>query len=123
MNQKVVESLNLDNICKGALPEIFATELQRVLENIYDPNTDVDKQRSITIELKFIPFPDRSGAVTSLSVKTKLPGFPTYDSNIFIGKHNGKLVAVDKDANQRALFGEEEKPENVVDMTKKERMH
>lgn len=121
MEDEIVQ-LDLSNICNGALPEVFERDLQKVLENIADPNTDVDKSRIITIELNFTPFVDRSGAVVTLKTKTKLPGIPTQTSTVFIGKHQGKTVAVPKDARQQQLFGKQPEPDaNVLSMKKGEK--
>lgn len=123
MEDRKINVLSIGNICNGALPELFNRELDKVLENINDPDTDADKKRSITIELVFVPFSDRSGAAVELKAKTKLVGVPSVGSTVFIGKHEGRLVAVPKDERQKQLFGEEPEPEsgNVVGMKPKEK--
>jgi hypothetical protein len=123
VEERKVNVLSIGNICNGALPEIFNRDLEKILENINDPDTDADKKRSMTIELTFIPFSDRSGASVELKTKMKLVGVPAVTATVFIGKHEGRLVAVPKDEHQKELFGEQEAPEqgNVVGMKSKEK--
>jgi hypothetical protein len=118
MAENEIETLNLVNICGGALVEVFERDLQKVLENIADQNTDADKNRIINIRLTFIPFKDRSGAVVELKSETKLPGIPAQSSTVFIDRQNGKTVAVPKDTKQAQLFGKKEQTENVIALKK-----
>src|SRR5215471_16781894 len=74
MNQ---ELLTLSTICQGSAEEIFLRELQKVCENIADPNTSAKAARSITLEFKIKPFEDRSGAQIVFDCKSKVPGVAT----------------------------------------------
>ena len=43
--------IDLSGLADGAVSERFQLELQRVLENIADPNTDPKKARTLTLTL------------------------------------------------------------------------
>ena len=117
-----IESLNLLNIGKGALPELFQREIDTVLANIADVNTEQDQDRKITMEVVFTPFKDRDGAQIGITFKTKLAGVKGVASTVFINKHEGRLVAVPEDQMQRSMFGTPAKPgENVVAMSDKKK--
>ena len=46
-----LKRLDLQTVADGALPELFERELNAVLMNIDDVNTDPKKKRRITIEI------------------------------------------------------------------------
>src|SRR5262249_28958580 len=98
-------------ICKGAVPEIFAHELAKVISNIADPNTSATKPRKVTMEFTFAPFPDRSGASVALSCKATLGALDAsgVTGSIYLAKREGKYAAFSRDLRQEMLFsGEEE---------------
>ena len=61
---------NLDSLANGALTERFGLELKKVLDNIYDPNTDPTKVRKVVLELKIKSNERRTQAELSLSAKS-----------------------------------------------------
>lgn len=96
----------LDTIGGGALSELFDAELARILSNITDPNTDTSTKRVMTITVSFKPNRDRDVADVSLKCQSKLAGIMTVDTQLFLGKHQGKLIAVENDPRQSTLFDE-----------------
>jgi hypothetical protein len=57
--------MNIGNICKSAVPEVFEHALQQVLKNISDPNTDAKQKRTIVLKFVFKPSDSREvGDVT-----------------------------------------------------------
>ena len=46
-----MQRVTLDTIGGGALVELFALEMSRVLENIADPNTETTAKRTITLQV------------------------------------------------------------------------
>lgn len=108
--------LSLENICNGAMPEIFRRELSIILANIADVNTPAEKKRAITFKFTFEPFPDRKGAQITLTSETKLAGVDGVQANAFIYRQNGELTAITQDARQERLFGKQIEAENVVEM-------
>jgi hypothetical protein len=103
--------LDLLTICKGAVPEIFAHEMAKVINNIADPNTSATKPRKVTMEFTFMPFPDRSGASVALNCKATLGALDAsgVTGSIYLAKRDGKYTAFSRDLRQEVLFsGEEE---------------
>lgn len=102
-----MEGVTLDTIGSGALSELFDAELARILANIADPNTDTATKRVITIAVKFKPNRDRDVADVELSCSSKLAGIMTVSTQLFMGRHKGKLIAVENDPRQSTLFDQE----------------
>lgn len=101
-----MQGVTLDTIGGGALAELFAAELTRVLANIADPNTDPEQKRAIGITVSFTPNRDRDVADVKLSCTSKLAGIMTVSTQVFMGKAGGKLIAVENDPRQSKLFDE-----------------
>jgi hypothetical protein len=105
------EILTLASLGKGAVLELFDRELQRVLENISDINTNPRTKREIQIKVIFEPEDkDREIAYATVEFTTKLAGVnPTKPQTLYIGKKDGKLVAVAENLRTPTLF-DNEKP-------------
>lgn len=106
--------VTLDTIGGGALTELFDAELSRILGNIADPNTDTTSKRIITIQVKFKPNRDRDVADVELSCSSKLAGIMTVNTQLFMGRHQGKLIAVENDPRQSSLFDHDRTPLSAV---------
>lgn len=100
-------AVSLDTIGGGALGELFAAELARVLANIADPNTDNASKRVITIQVAFKPNRERDNAAVELKCHSKLAGINTVSSTVYMGRREGKLIAVESDPRQSRLFDDE----------------
>ena len=71
------EKLSLGDLYDGAAIEAANIELQKVLDNIQDPNTDPKAVRKVSLEVKFKPNKDRSLAEVFISATSKLaPDLP-----------------------------------------------
>ncbi len=66
------EKITLENLKGGIVEERFQYELNRVLENISDPNTDHRKPREVNIKLVFNSDEERENIAFSLVVTSKL---------------------------------------------------
>lgn len=95
--------MNLQNLAGGAAPELFDAELDRVLRNIEDRNTDAEGVRKITLEVVFKPAEDRVGCDVDIKVSSKLAGITTASTKLILGKSAGKLFAVEHDPKQLLL--------------------
>lgn len=102
-----MQGVSLETIGGGALSELFDAELSRILSNITDPNTDTTTKRVMTITVKFKPNRDRDVADVELTCGSKLAGIMTVSTQLFMGKHQGKLIAVESDPRQTKLFDDE----------------
>lgn len=100
------EKISLGNICRGAVEEVFQRELNRVLENIRDPNTPEKTKRKLNLEFTFTPYPDRTGAAVSFHVKTNVAMVEPVGGTIHISAAGGRLSAYPRDPRQDVLFTE-----------------
>lgn len=98
-----MQGVTLDNIGGGALAELFNRELATVLANIADPNTNEKAKRSIVITVALKP-KGRDQADVELTCVAKLAPVAKVDTTVFMGRSNGKLVAVENDPRQSNLF-------------------
>ena len=48
-------TINIGNLCKGAIIDAFEKELQKCLDNIYDLDTPATTSRTITLKVKLKP--------------------------------------------------------------------
>lgn len=88
------EITSLSEMANGAVNERFNYELQKVVENICDPNTDPKKKRKITLTMVIEPDAKREQAHISIETKTTLcPAQPELTTII---------IGVDKDGVQTA---------------------
>lgn len=115
-----MDGVTLDTIGGGALQELFSAELDRILSNITDPNTDTGTKRVMTLTVKFKPNRDRDVADVELTCSSKLAGIMTVQTQLFMGKHKGKLIAVESDPRQSNLFDRERPIQAVSSFQSKE---
>lgn len=108
-----MQNVTLDSIGGGALVELFEAELVKVLANISDPNTDEKTKRSITMTVTFAPNAARDVADVAIACVSKLAGIQRVQTQLFMGRIDGKLAAVESNPKQTNLF-DEEKPRLVA---------
>lgn len=103
-----LESVSLADLGRGAAVEKFAVELERVLENIADPNTDAEAKRKITLTVTFLPNEDRDTVATVIDCGSKLAPPKVHGTVLFVGreKRGEPLVAIEQ--NQRDLFEDDD---------------
>jgi hypothetical protein len=99
--------LTLNNICQGAVPEVFAREVRSVLENIADINTSADGKRKIVLTFEFEPTADRRSATVSFQCTSKTLSVEVKVGTIYFAKRSGRMEAYASDPRQEVLFGEE----------------
>lgn len=99
-----MDKLSLINLNQGVAVEIFDRDLEAVMTNIKDVNTDAEASRQITLTVTFKPNPDRTGAVAVVESKVKLVGVKANRGSIFILQDKGKSVAYPKDPRQEVLM-------------------
>ena len=98
-----LQRLDLSTFRGGAIAERFALELERVVENIQDPNTEPTKTRKIEVSLTFRPDESREFAETSLRVTSRLAPLRDVGELTFFGRSGGEFVAVRRDPAQLEL--------------------
>lgn len=94
MEKNEYSKVRLENINNGAAQELFDEELRKVVRNINDLNVDAEFPREITMKFKIKPTKDRSGAVTTVSVATRLAP---------LTKHEGTILLAFRENNHEAF--------------------
>ena len=101
-----MERLSLSTICEGAAVERFDYELQKVLEDINDLNTQAEATREITLTVKIKPNEDRTTYQPSLAIKSKMAGLQPVTSIGAMGKSiDGKAEAYEYARPKQQEFG------------------
>lgn len=106
-----LSALSLETLGHGAVAELFEVELERVLENILDPNTPAEKKREITLKFTIAPNKDRNQGKVGVAAGSKLAACHGASSEIYFGRKNGKVTGVTYDPRQMQL--QWDKPEEV----------
>ena len=107
--------VNLANIGDGAAVELFEAELEKVLENIADPNTPADAVREITLKLKMKPDASRQVGAVGIQATSKLAPFNGAATTLFFTRNKeGGRTALMQDPAQPGLFSDDdETPEGA----------
>ena len=102
------ETVTLENLGHGAASEMFGAELEKVVANIMDPNTQANAIRAITLKLKFRPDMNRKTCMVEISCDSKLATAVPFGSTLFVGMEQGKAVVTEYAPEQRQMFPEVE---------------
>lgn len=99
--------MNLAELAGGAVAERFDLEMQKVLDNIMDPNTDSKKARKISLTLTFKTDENRDVAIVGIDAKTSLAPALIPSTKILMDRDGaGKVVGAE--LIQTTLFDERE---------------
>lgn len=79
-------SIDLNTFASGGMAELFNAEMQKVYENIKDPNTAADAARIVTVTIKIKPDKDRDVAPASVQVKSSLAPREPVTTKIMVGR-------------------------------------
>lgn len=99
MNKPI--DLRISSISGGAIQEMIDMELQKVFENIHDPNTKATDKRGITITLEFVPDEKREIINLNSKVQPKLAAIRDVSTTVLTGRdlQSGKVVAKELKSN------------------------
>jgi hypothetical protein len=103
-----MEGVTLDTIGGGALSELFGAELDRILANIADPNTDPTAKRQVTITVAFKPNRDRDLANVELKCASKLAGIMTVSAQVENDPKQSKLFDNERPLAAVGAFGQKD---------------
>lgn len=104
--------LKLSDLANNALQKLFEQEMPKVLENLYNGNTQAKKARTIDFKLKFVPV-DESREVVTMTVTAKSSLAPCNDisTNLYVDMDkNGNIFAAEiggQIAGQIALYDDD----------------
>ena len=102
------DPITLANLADGAASEMFGDELQKVLNNIVDPNTPPDKVRSVNLKVSIKPDKERQFAAIEITCDSKLAPYQGATTTAIIGKAGRHGEAREYKSTQQQLF-----PDNV----------
>ncbi|MGI1768432.1 hypothetical protein [Streptococcus uberis] len=85
--------LDLSAIGEGGLQEKVDKELEKVFDNILDPNTDTKTARKLTITLTMKPDDTRQTVATGMEVKSTLAPQTGVATTVLVGQKDGKVYA------------------------------
>ncbi|MHA3065621.1 replication terminator protein [Lacticaseibacillus saniviri] len=92
MNENI--TLNLTDLANGAVQEKLVHAVEKVANNILDPNTDAKKARKITLGLTFKPNENRDTINLDVDVKESLAPEISVATTVLVGRDDkGKTVA------------------------------
>lgn len=101
--------VSLENLGNGACVEKFNIELEKVIENILDPNTD-GKARVITLKVAIKPSEkNRTATDVEVHCSSKLSAPVAFGTHIYMGTQKGVMVAFEHNPEQMTF--DDVKPE------------
>ncbi|WP_433958795.1 replication terminator protein [Cytobacillus horneckiae] len=92
--QKKID-LPLSALANGAIQEKLDYELEKLFNNIHDPNTKAEDKRAITIKLEFSPDENRQTVKVNTNISLKLANVRDVATTVLTGRDiaNGKIEA------------------------------
>lgn len=86
--------IDLTNFASGALQDRVNNDLQKIMENIHDPNTDATKSRKLNISITLTPDKNREVIATDINTKITLASAVSVSTTMLVGKDSttGKVV-------------------------------
>lgn len=90
----------LDELMDGALTERFNSEMERVLNNVFDPNTSPKAKRQIQIVIDITPNERRDAAEFKVDVKSKTAPPVAVTQTVFLAMDDYGNVTATEMANQ-----------------------
>lgn len=81
-----MKKISLEELVGGSLQEQFAKAFDKVVGNLYDPNTSFREVRKIVIELKFTQNEARDDVSCAVSVREKLAAQAPIQTAFVVGK-------------------------------------
>ncbi len=78
------EIINFNDFADGAVAERLNIEVQKVLQNIADPNTDPKKERKVTLVIKFKADEGRDVTAVQVAADSKLVPAKSIESKILM---------------------------------------
>lgn len=83
-------------MAKGAIEERADYEMNRVIDNILDPNTKATGKRKIVLTIEFQPDDSREVIPVSVTAKSTLvPTNPVTTSLCILSDHNGEMCVAE----------------------------
>lgn len=87
--------LTMETLCGGGVIESLHHEIQNVLDNVADPNTEAKKVREVRLVIKVKPNDHRNMADVTVQASSKLIAAAPLATSIIIDKDGSKTVAAE----------------------------
>ena len=81
-----IKNVTIETMSDGAAIERMNLELERVLKNILDKNTDPTAAREVVLKIRLKPRNDRAAAEVSIQAMSKLAPIVGHNTEIYIGR-------------------------------------
>lgn len=92
----MINSIDLNTFADGALQEKFNIELEKVLANLQDPNTDHKKSRELNIKIKLATDEARDISMVTITANSRLAPSKDATTKLLIGTDgSGGYVAAE----------------------------
>ena len=86
----------LDELLDGGVTERFNMEMERVMNNVFDPNTDPKANRQIQIIINIKPNERRDAGEFKVDVKSKIAPMTLITQTVFLRQDDyGNVVATE----------------------------
>ena len=112
-----IEEMKLETLKRGAVAEQFNDALDRVLENIVDPNTEAEATRTVTLKVSLKPDEDREMIMIKSSVTAKLASAEAITGKAFVVHTRDGVKAAEHDPAQQNFIHDEEETGEPADVT------
>lgn len=115
------EIKSLDQVMNGAVNERFQAELSKVWQNIFDPNTNPEQKRSVTLTFTFKPNQNRDAASMSFNVSSKVAApIPVQQTVLMYQRDDGSVIVTERTEQipgQLDIEGHEQRVPRVVEFS------
>jgi len=101
------KQIKVETIKGGAIIEGINEAIQKVLDNIVDPNSEPDAKREVVLKLAFKPSTNRAITEISAQIKPNLAPDISIRSAAYVVKENGKGFASEVKNRQQVIPGTE----------------
>lgn len=118
------ETKSILEMCQGAILERANYEMERIIDNVLDPNTKPNAKRKLTITLELIPSSDRKQITVNATAKCTLVPTEPVTTGLFITSQpgTGEMVVaelVPQIPGQMDVYGAEQEEPKILKFAKR----
>jgi hypothetical protein len=89
-------NLQIQDLRNGGVLELLNNEINKVTDDIADPNKEAKEKRTISLTLEFAPNEDARMGTVKATVASKLGKQKAVTASLFFGYDNGKGIASER---------------------------
>lgn len=79
------EAKSILEMANGAITEQVGIEVEKIIENILDPNTDLKKKRTLQLKVEFSPSQERDRVDIDVTAQSKLQPYNSVRTTLCVG--------------------------------------